>query len=143
MGFMCHRMVRMQETDATGVIYFTNQLKMALEAFEEFLAYKEFSLKSMIQDKKFLFPIVHAEADYFKPITIGEKVTIILKVPNIGNHSFTHCAEFKKEGKEIGMTHIVHAIYSNEKGKTIPIPQAFKNILSTLSTDPSVGPIES
>ncbi len=129
MSFIYHRIIRMQETDATGRIYFTNQLKIALEAFEDFIRQQGFSLACMVQDKKFLFPIVHAEADYFESMTVGEKVDVTLEIPHIGNCSFTHRSEFKKEGKEIGVATIVHALYSCETKESIPIPKEFKNIL--------------
>ena len=35
--FLYKRVVRIEDTDATGYIYFANLLKMGLEAFEEFL----------------------------------------------------------------------------------------------------------
>ena len=110
--FSYERIVRIQDTDATGYIYFANLLKIGLEAFEEFLYNQKFSLQDMIASKKILIPIVHTEADFFSPITVGSRLDIQLSVTHIGTKSFTHSSEFTLGGKKVGKSAIVHAAFS-------------------------------
>ena len=47
--FIYHRLIHVQDTDATGVLYFANELQIALEAFEEFLLTQGFSIGEMVR----------------------------------------------------------------------------------------------
>ena len=44
--FIYRTQIRLKDTDATGVLYFSEQYKFALEAFEEFLKGPRVFLKS-------------------------------------------------------------------------------------------------
>ena len=117
--FLYKRVVRIEDTDATGYIYFANLLKMGLEAFEEFLYSESFSLQKMIESKKILIPIVHSEADFFSPITLGSRIDIQLEVSRIGKKSFTHSSEFILNGKKVAKSAIVHVAFSPALNQSI------------------------
>ena len=119
--------IRLRDTDATGVLYFTEQMRMALEVLEE-----RFSLKKMMEHENFLLPIVHAEADYFSPLTVGDEVEITPSVKNIGTTSFTLNYQFWKENKEVGQVTLVHVAISKIGKSSIPIPQIVLDFLKTL-----------
>jgi len=130
MSFIYERIIRVQDTDATGVLYFANQLQISLEAFEEFMRVSGFSLTQMVETKKILLPIVHSEADYFLPLTIGEKVEVTLNFTRIGTTSFTYCTELKKGEELIGTASIVHVVYCPKAQESQPIPENLKSILN-------------
>jgi len=85
--FIYRRTIRVQDTDATGVLYFANQLQIALEAFEEFLLTQGFSFGEMVRKKQFLLPIVHTEGDFFAPLTLGDQIEVHLSFSKIGTTS--------------------------------------------------------
>ena len=128
--FVYHRVVRIQDTDATGVVYFANELQMGLEVFEEFLLIKGFSLGSMVRQGKFFLPIVHTKADFKAPLFVGDKVELTLNFPHIGTTSFTHASTLRKEGKEVGEVLIVHAVYCPKAQQAIPIPDELRSCLT-------------
>ena len=64
------RRLYLRDTDATGRLFFSKQFEIALEAFEEFLASKEFSLREMVDQKKIAFPIRHAKGDFLSPLLL-------------------------------------------------------------------------
>ena len=78
------RKIRVQDTDATGVLYFANQLQIGLEAFEEYMHTQGLKVGKMIMEKNFLIPIVHAEADFFAPIYLSDELQLNLTFPKIG-----------------------------------------------------------
>lgn len=125
------RMIRVQDTDATGVLYFANQLQIGLEAFEDFLWTQGFSIGEMIKKKHYLLPIVHAEADFFAPIHVSDILELTLTFPKIGTTSFTHASEIFKKGKKVGTVKIVHVVYCPEKEEGIPIPEELKSKILT------------
>lgn len=121
--------IRLRDTDATGVLYFTEQLRMALEAFED-----RFSLREMIEAQNFLMPIVHAESDYFAPLKVGDEVEISASCTKIGTSSFTLHYRFfcPKRQIEVGRVSIVHVTVSKETEKSIPIPDPIGALLQSL-----------
>ncbi|NGX50269.1 MAG: 1,4-dihydroxy-2-naphthoyl-CoA hydrolase [Chlamydiae bacterium] len=127
--FKYKRTIRVQDTDSTGALYFANQLQIGLEAFEEFLLQKDFSLGEMIARGEFLLPIVHAEADFLAPLIVGESIEATLAF-QMGTTSFTHFSEILKGGEKVGSVSIVHVVYSPETKSSIPIPPELKNIFT-------------
>ena len=130
MTFVYERIIRVQDTDATGVLYFANQLQIALEAFEEFMRQSGFSLSKMIEEQKFLLPIVHSEADFYHPLRVGEEAVVALNFTRIGTKSFTHTSEVKKGDCLVGTASIVHAVYCPSKKISLPIPDELRKILN-------------
>ncbi len=119
--------IRLRDTDATGVIYFTELMRLALEVLEE-----QFSLKKMLEQEKFLLPIVHAEADYFSPVTVGDDIDIKPSVKKIGTTSVTLHYQFWKEQEKVGEVTIVHVAVSTLNKSAISIPQSVLDVLKTL-----------
>ncbi len=128
--FTYKRKVRVQDTDATGVLYFANQLQIGLEAFEEFLHIKGLSIGEMVKKNHYLLPIVHAEADFFAPIHISDTLEVTLSFPKIGTTSFTHASDVLKDGEKVGAVEIIHVVYCPVKKEAIPIPEALKKIFA-------------
>ena len=124
--YVYKRIIRVQDTDATGVLYFANQLQIGLEAFEDFLRTQGFFIGEMVKKNHYLLPIVHAEADFFAPIHISDALEVTLTFPKIGTTSFTHASDVFKNGEKVGTVKIVHVVYCPKKKEGIPIPEDFK-----------------
>lgn len=122
--------VRLKDTDATGVLYFTEQFRMALETFEQFLKERGFSLKQLLESS-YLMPIVHAEADFFAPLTVGDELEISMKVAKLGTSSLTLEFSFRdpQRGFDVGKVQIVHVVIEKEKRASVPIPDFLRTIL--------------
>ena len=135
--FSCRRVIHLQDTDATGVLYFAQQLRLALEVFEDFLQEQGQSLRSLISEKEYLMPIVHAEADYFSPLLVGDALIIELSLEKLGTSSFTLGYRYveENEGKEKGKASIVHVTTSKKTWKSIPIPEELTECLSLLKKE--------
>ena len=78
MPFHYTRIVRFAETDAAGVVYFANLFQFCHEAYEASLAAAEIDLKDFFCQPKIAFPIIHSEADFFRPLTCGDSLDIEL-----------------------------------------------------------------
>lgn len=133
--FIYRTRVRLKDTDATGVLYFGEQFRMALEAFEEFLKERGFPLKQVL-DSPYLMPIVHAEADYLAPLAIGDELEISLKVAKLGRSSVTVEFVFHAPDRklDVGKVQIVHVVVDREKRASVPIPDFLRAILEKEKT---------
>ncbi len=129
--FTYHTKVRLKDTDATGVLYFSEQFKMALEAFEEFLFCQGFSLRELL-DTSYLMPIVHAEADFIAPLRVGDPLEITVQVGKIGTSSIALQYAFFDPNRSIsvGRVEIVHVVIDREKGVSVPIPDFLIKLLT-------------
>ncbi len=80
--------VTLPDTDAAGILFFGNYIKLAHIIYEEFMTEIDFSLKYIIEDADCLILIVHTEADYKKSLYLGDKFKLSLQVSKIGRTSF-------------------------------------------------------
>ena len=123
--------VHLSATDATGVLYFPEQFRMAIDAFESFLKSKGLPLSRLIEIGEFLLPVVHAEGDYFAPLKVGDELLINVSLIHIGISSFTthYCIIDVTRDKEVGEVTLVHVSVSKETRSSIPLPQELLDIL--------------
>lgn len=88
-GFEYLRVVRFQETDAAGVVYFANLLSLCHEAYEASLAEAGIDLTTFFsKENGIAVPIVHTEADFHKPLRCGDRISIHLYPVQLKPHSF-------------------------------------------------------
>ena len=123
------RRLYLRDTDATGRLFFSKQFEIALEAFEEFLASKEFSLREMVDQKKIAFPIRHAKGDFLSPLLLGDQLEVKLTLTSIGSSSFTCTSMFFRKGVPVGSVELVHVAIDPQKGIKIELPKALIELL--------------
>jgi YbgC/YbaW family acyl-CoA thioester hydrolase len=128
--FIYRTQIRLKDTDATGVLYFSEQFKFALEAFEEFLKERGFSFRELTKSP-FLLPVVHAEADYKVPMMVGDPVEVQLQVAKIGTSSITLHSLLRDPERniEVGKVELIHVLVDRATRKTVPIPDDLRAIL--------------
>jgi 1,4-dihydroxy-2-naphthoyl-CoA hydrolase len=113
------RKIQLRDTDATGVVYFTELLRLAQETASDLL-----SIREMIEKEDFITPIVHAEVDYFFPLKVGDEVDIVTKVEKVGTTSFTlGFSFFGSKKREMAKASIIHVVIRKKTGIPIPIPK--------------------
>ena len=130
--FTVRRRVSLQDTDATGVLYFGQQFKMALETFEEFLKCKGFGLRDLL-NSEYLMPVVHAEGDYLAPVQLDDELTICMKIKRLGTSSITLSFEFFDSARElpVGRVQIVHVTVDRKERVSVPIPSFLRVLLES------------
>ena len=88
MAFIYYYTVRFEDTDAAGVVYFSNILRICHEAYEVSLAASGINLKSFFTNPSVAFPIVHANVDFLRPMYCGDNLMISLLAEKIGLDKF-------------------------------------------------------
>ncbi len=124
--------MHLKDTDATGVLYFSEQFRFAMETFEDFLRVRGLGLKALF-NTPYLLPVVHAEADYFEPLKAGDTLEIGMEVSHIGSSSFTlSYTFFELERKlEVGKAQIVHVVVDRQKRTAVPMPDFLRSVLES------------
>ncbi len=103
------RIVRLSETDATGIVYFTNIFKYACELFEEYL------LKRKITH---LFPLVDARSSFSSPLRAGDEIVVEMEQLELGNSSLKASYRITTSDRlvaEVVLTHVALSRETEEK----------------------------
>jgi len=124
--------IHLFDTDATGVLYFAHQFRLALEALEHALKSLGYTLARALEEANCYMPIVNATADYYSPLVVGDAIVVVLKVEKRGTSSFTLRGDFFLQGNLVGRTSIVHVTVDRETRKAIPIPPLITGFLQEL-----------
>jgi YbgC/YbaW family acyl-CoA thioester hydrolase len=131
--------IELGDTDATGVIYYPQQLRIASKALESFLRPTPYSFRGII-DSIYLMPVVHAESDYISALHVDDEIQVQMYLERIGTSSFSLSFDFYNKTTQIlaGTAKITHVLTLKETKKSIPLTEELKEILSLLKS-PSVA----
>jgi 1,4-dihydroxy-2-naphthoyl-CoA hydrolase len=125
--------VRLYDTDAAGIVFFANYFRIAHDAYQVFMKSIGHGLDRIIGQSDYLLPIVHAEADYKKPLVFGNIVTVSIK-GQVKDTSFVVSYTLKDEsGVTVAQLQTVHVAMDKRTGKKIALPEEIKKGLSTIS----------
>lgn len=114
--------VRFHEVDRAGIVFFGRIFEYCHVGFEELLSAME--LTSVFHDENWGMPLVHAEADFKRPMFMGEKITVSLCVEKTGEGSLTFGFEVlgAADRKVRAVAKHVHAFVELEKMRPTPFP---------------------
>lgn len=126
MFFLSKNRVRMHDTDMAGRLYFARQFRFAHDALEEFLDSEGWTFERLFHKEASAFVIVHAEADYYKWLQVGDLLDIQLNVEHIGVTSFTIAYKIYRDQELVGTVKTVHVSLDNSSGLKISIPDKLR-----------------
>ena len=132
MSYHCTIPVRLRHTDAAGVLFFTEQLALAHEAYEAFLDEHQLSVGEQLAAGTGA-PIVSCEAAFMAPVRVGDRLIFAVSAEHIGQTSFTLTYQILREHdqQQVGSCRTVHVCVA-EQGRKTPLSDAFRTALQTL-----------
>ena len=105
-----YTLITLRDTDSAGWLYFASYFTLAHEAYERYLDSVNMNLHHFVHKATYLPPVVHAEADFKKTLSLSEKVRIEIKAENIGKSSYTLSYALKKaSGRTAATIRIIYA----------------------------------
>ena len=125
--------IKMHQTDAAGLLFFGAQFELFHDAYESFLAAHGLSFAVLLKTKEYFVPIVHAQGDYKAPLFVGDKVTVLIKLANVGSTSFTLDYTVQDgKNKLVGCGQTVHVAVNKATKKKILLPLDLRKFLAKL-----------
>jgi 1,4-dihydroxy-2-naphthoyl-CoA hydrolase len=121
--------IHLAETDAAGVLYFANILRLAHEAYEDWFHGAGLSLSTVVRNRPYGLPIVHCEADFKMPLRLGDSLAVVVDVLELGARSYTLTYRFEGPHGLAGTAKTTHVAVSPEAGTSMPIPEEVRQIL--------------
>ncbi|HAA28491.1 MAG TPA: 1,4-dihydroxy-2-naphthoyl-CoA hydrolase [Cyanobacteria bacterium UBA8553] len=88
MPFTHNRTVCFRDTDAAGVVYFSNVLSICHEAYEASLVASDINLKLFFNNPVVAIPIIHASIDFYSPMFCGDQLLIHLIPQQLNDNKF-------------------------------------------------------
>lgn len=128
--------IKLHETDAAGLIFFSHQFKLMHDAYECVLENIGYGFSELLRNKEYFLPIVHAEADYKLPLFVGETIEIQVTVEDVGTTSFTFAYKILNAKNElVGSGRTVHVTMDKKSNSKIPLPEDMKERIEALKSD--------
>ena len=125
--------IALHDTDAAGVLFFAHLFRHAHDAYEAWIATIGFPMDAMLRDGELALPLVHAEADYRRPLRHGDRVEVTLSVAEAGSRSFKIDYRFQTPDGDLAATaRTVHACLHRGEGRSCPLPAALSSTLRQL-----------
>lgn len=131
MPYITKNKVRMHDTDMAGILYFPRIFRFAHDALEDFIESEGMTFEQIFHHEKFVFVIVHSEADYYVPMKVGDPLEVHLYIERIGTSSFTIAYKIYREpNKElVGSAKTIHVCLESVSRTKIAIPEKMRTSL--------------
>ncbi len=125
--------VRLQHTDAAGVVFFARFFEIVHLAFEDLLDALGHPLPADLAQAPVAYPIVHASADYRAPLRMGDRIRVEVRVAEVKSRSFTldYRIVALADGRQTATARTVHvAVDGNVRGHWAELPPGLARALA-------------
>ena len=126
--FTANVKVYFYDADTAGIIFYASIFKYVHAAYEDFLRSLS-TERNFFFDRDYILPIMHAEADYVRPIRVGDELKIEVSVSLLKNSSFEITYRFYRENQFTALAKTVHVCVLKEKFEKIELPKDFQEKL--------------
>jgi 1,4-dihydroxy-2-naphthoyl-CoA hydrolase len=117
------RMVRFQDIDAAGIVFYPRVLEYFSDAYIAMLLARGYDLPASLAKGGVGVPLVHAEADYLHPLRFGDAMSIEVLAAKVGGSSSFTIGYRVRSGERIAAVgQTVHVCIDRSTFKSCPIP---------------------
>ncbi|MGD1862446.1 MAG: acyl-CoA thioesterase [Leptolyngbyaceae cyanobacterium] len=113
MWFEYCRTIRFQDTDAAGVVYFTQILSICHEAYEASLQASHVDLRTFFSRGEIAVPVTHSSADFRRALMCGDEITVRLLPTQTNEDSFEIQYQLINAAGQIAATAITRHVSIN------------------------------
>ncbi len=123
--------IEIAHTDAAGVLFFAEQLRIVHSIYEAFMEHIGCPLHLWVKKGQCYLPIVHAESDYMKPLFWGDLVDVSVSKVHIGTTSYQIHYLLERGSEAVGKAHTIHVSVDCKKRDKIPLPDLLRDALGS------------
>jgi|688.fasta_scaffold60483_3 1,4-dihydroxy-2-naphthoyl-CoA hydrolase len=127
MAFEYPRTIHFPETDAAGVVFFAAYLGLCHEAYEEALSAAGMRVSDFFAGGRHgvIIPIGRSEAQYLRPLTVGDRILIRARPERLDAHRFAVNYEVVRTGppeKAVARARTEHVCIHAKSRERVPLP---------------------
>lgn len=130
--FLTKERLNFYDCDPAGIIFYASLFKIAHTAFEKFLAYISPD-RNFFFDDELVLPIIHCEADYFKPLKAFDEIDVSVIVREVRDNSFELNYKFEIDSKLYAEAKTIHVCVDKTKFEKTNLPNQLKSKLNEKS----------
>ncbi len=133
------RVVRFQEVDAAGIVFYARTFDFFHDAYVAFLRARGVPLEAALRDGTWAAPLRHAEAEYLRPLRFGDAIAVSLVRVNVGESDYSIGYRIDLDGETacVGRTH--HVTVDPDTFRRAPVPPALRQALEGAGPDRTEG----
>ena len=90
-----------EDTDAGGVVYYTNYLKFMERARTEMLRSLGYEQNELTEKENLIFAVKHVEIDYRKPARLDDEITVSAKITECNTASFRFYQTIRNRSQDL------------------------------------------
>lgn len=130
--------VRFNEVDRAGIAFFGRVFEWCHEAYEELFATAGLRIRDMFEKESWAMPLVHAEADYRRPMRLGDRLAIEVRLERLGRRSLSLAytvrgAEGGAPDEDVRATaRLVHAFVELDRFAPREVPDKVRDALARM-----------
>lgn len=122
--------VGLADTDSASVLFFANQFNIIHLAYESFLDSINLSISTILNEKDYIIPIIHAESDYTAAIRVGDILLIELELTQISDSIFEINYNITRNSKICGKSITRHIVLDKHTRNKVELPEEIKKSCS-------------
>lgn len=125
--FSIRRRIEFANCDPAGIVFFVEFFRMCSTAFEEWLTDHlgiAFAEEFFVHDH--MFPVVHADADFKKPLRMGDQLDIELVLTGLGRSSIHYTCIGRSAAEDVFRIKLVNSMGRRSTGQSIEIPDTLR-----------------
>ncbi|MBD3222619.1 acyl-CoA thioesterase [bacterium] len=125
-----HRLtIRLNHTDAAGLIFFPRLFELVQETLEIAMKQRGAPIVERLASDGPIMPIAHCEADFRRPLRLGDEVDVEMTCERIGDKSLTFAYRFlAADGAEAARARTVHVAMDRRTGAPMPLTEAMRRL---------------
>ena len=117
-----------EDTDAGGVVYYSNYLKFLERARTEMIESVGLSNKQLLEQNKTLIIVKSCNIEYISPAKLEDKITIYSSIESFSKASFVTVQNIQRDDNSIVKARL-KLVTVNQEGKPIKIPSILEKKL--------------
>ena len=134
MPFSTNITVRFGDCDPAGIVYYPVFFHYYHIALEEFFAVRcGITYHDLRECERLGFPTVKSEAEFFAPLTDGDRVTVEMNVSRVGNSSVMFVYRLMRDGQLCAQTTNVNVCMDMEAMRSVAIPEKYRCVFIELA----------
>lgn len=104
------RLIRFEDVDPAGIVYFGKHLTFAHEAMEEFFSALPGGYPELVMRRQVGFPAVDVRVQYHQPLRMGDRIRVEMTVQRLGRRSVTFHYAMKMVGTGVLAAEVTHIV---------------------------------
>lgn len=124
------RVVRFQEVDAAGIVFFARTFDYLHDAYVEFLRARGAPLEMALQDGSWVAPLRHAEAEYLRPLRFGDAIEVCLVSVDLDETEYSIDYRIETGGRAACVGRTRHVSVDPRTFRRAPVPDVLRRALS-------------